>query len=118
MRDHDGCRAIDTVYRVSDISPGADPELSPDLIVGYADHYRGSWSTALGGIALVQFEDNLDRWSGDHCVAAHLVPGILVTNRNVTIDDPGLPDIGVTILGAFGVQPPDSMAGRDLFSQP
>jgi len=31
-------------------------------------------------------EDNRDRWSGDHCIAAHLVPGILLANRPILVD--------------------------------
>ena len=61
-------------------------------------------------------EDNLDRWSGDHCIDHVLVPGILVTNRKLELSDPDLTDLAPTILGRFGVEVPESMTGRDLFS--
>ena len=98
--------------------PGADADLAPDVIVGYADFYRGSWTTALGGIADKVFEDNLDRWSGDHCVAPHLVPGILASNRKIDIDDPRLADITATILSLFDIEADTQMTGRNLITEP
>ena len=117
LRDEDGSRAIAEVYSLERDYPDADATLAPDLIIGYADHYRSSWSTALGGIARTVIEDNLDRWSGDHCVAARLVPGILVTNRKVVVEDPKLSDLAATILGVFGIEPPEGMGGRDLLAE-
>jgi bisphosphoglycerate-independent phosphoglycerate mutase (AlkP superfamily) len=62
-------------------------------------------------------EDNKARWSGDHCIAADLVPGIIVTNRKITVDDPKLEDVAPTILAEFGVGVPETMTGRPLFRQ-
>jgi predicted AlkP superfamily phosphohydrolase/phosphomutase len=115
LRDTDESPAIADVYRVDQAFPGADPQLAPDLIIGYADNYRGSWSTALGGIADVVFEDNLDRWSGDHCVAPDLVPGILLSNRALKQSNPTLEDIAVTILNHYGIEPPAQMTGKSLW---
>ncbi len=114
VRDADGSRVIDTVYIMDQTYPGADRRIAPDIVVGYADNYRASWATAEGGLPPELLEDNHDRWSGDHCIAAHLVPGILVTNRKVTIDDPDLTDLAPTILGLFGIDPPPQMTGRAL----
>ena len=50
--------------------------------------------------------DNNERWSGDHCVATEVVPGILMTNRKVKISDPCLRDLTPTILAEFGIKPP------------
>jgi len=118
LQDDDGSPAIEKIYRVSDVHPGADADLAPDVIVGYADFYRGSWTTALGGIADKVFEDNLDRWSGDHCVAPHLVPGILACNRKVDIDDPRLADVTATILSLFDIEADTQMNGRNLITEP
>jgi len=118
LHDVDGSPAIAQVDRVDEVFPGADPELAPDLIIGYADNYRGGWSTALGGIPKIVFEDNLDRWSGDHCVAADLVPGVLYTNRQVRIIDPKLSDIAVTVSRFFEIEPAAEMTGRNLFAAP
>ena len=70
----------------------------------------------LGGLSKGIIEDNLDRWSGDHCVAADLVPGVLLTNRKLTVDKPALCDITATILGAWGMSGMDGMTGRNLFA--
>lgn len=117
VRDEDGRRAIEAVYRVDDVYPDANRNIAPDLIVGYAAGYRASWATALGSMPLDVFEDNLDRWSGDHCNAATVVPGILVTNRKLAYHDPSLSDIGPTILQVFGIRAPLEMQGRRLFRE-
>ena len=118
VRDSDGSRVVETVTRVEDVYPGADPALAPDLLVGYAANYRASWATAEGAMPYALFEDNHDRWSGDHCIAPHLVPGILVTNRTVLVDDPDLTDLAPTILSVYGVDPAPHMTGRVLFAEP
>jgi predicted AlkP superfamily phosphohydrolase/phosphomutase len=115
IRDRDGAVVIDRVYRVDELYPGADPLVGPDLLVGYARNYRASWATAEGAMPRAVIEDNLDRWSGDHCIAGHLVPGVIVTTRPLLVDDPDLTDVAPTILGHFGVQAPPEMTGRDLF---
>ena len=117
VRDEDGQAAIDTVYVVEDVYPGADPAIAPDILIGFAENYRSSWDTALGGQPAGLFEDNKDRWSGDHCIAAHLAPGSILANRRITLADPSLSDLAPTILTAFGVTPPPAMIGRDIFGQ-
>lgn len=109
---------IEKVYITEDIYPGADPLVAPDMLIGYAANYRGSWGTALGGISQRLIEPNLDRWSGDHCIAHYLVPGCLLTNRKVVIDDPTLADMAPTLLAVFGVPKPDTMSGRVIFQTP
>jgi predicted AlkP superfamily phosphohydrolase/phosphomutase len=115
--DDDGSPIVDTVYRVDRTYPGRDGTVAPDLIVGYADGYRASWATAEGGTPRRLLEDNFDRWSGDHCIAHELVPGILVTNRRVVVADPDLTDLAPTILREFDVEPPPVMTGRPLFAR-
>lgn len=116
FRDLDGAPVIDKVFVVDDIYRGADPAVAPDLLIGYAHNYRSSWDTALGGIPSELVEDNLDRWSGDHMNSADLVPGILVSSRRVTLDDPTLSDVGPSILSYFGVTPPATMTGRPFLA--
>jgi len=116
VRDDDGSVVIDKVYIVEDEYPGADPQLAPDILVGYARNYRGSWATALGGQPTRLIENNTDRWSGDHCIAAHLVPGVLLVNRGLAVEDPTLSDIAPSVLHAFGVKLPAGMKGRNLFA--
>jgi len=44
------------------------------------------------------------------------VPGILVTSHRLTVQDPTLTDLPVTILSLFGVDAPPQMTGRALWS--
>lgn len=78
---------------------------APDLIVGYAAGYRASWQTALGQAPEPVFEDNTDAWIGDHCVAAHLVPGVFASNRKFDQRERGLADITALIRSRFGLPP-------------
>jgi predicted AlkP superfamily phosphohydrolase/phosphomutase len=115
VRDQDGAAVIDTADLVDDIYPGADQAVAPDLIVGYANGYRASWATILGQMPRSILEDNLDRWSGDHCIDPQVVPGMLVANRKVLAKDPSVSDVAPTILNEFGIQRPSSMTGKNLF---
>jgi predicted AlkP superfamily phosphohydrolase/phosphomutase len=117
LRDDDAhgrSAPIRSVVKVAQAFPGADPAVAPDLIIGYDDNYRSGWATALGGVPERIFEDNLKRWSGDHCVASRLVPGILLGNRPLAVDNPSLIDIGPTILDLCGVAVPEEMTGRPV----
>jgi predicted AlkP superfamily phosphohydrolase/phosphomutase len=115
VRDEDGSQVIETVAVVSEMFPGADPKIAPDLIVGYADGYRSSWATVLGQMPKTMIEDNLDRWSGTHLTAPEVVPGMFVSNRKVVADNPSISDIAPTILRDFGLEIPSQMTGRPLF---
>lgn len=116
VRDARGIAPVETVYFVDRDYAGADPQIAPDLLVGYSRGYRASWATVLGGMPPEVFEDNLDRWSGDHLIAAHLVPGILLANRPIVVDDPSLSDIGPTILSVYGIATPPGMTGRPVLA--
>ena len=60
------------------------------------------------------FSDNKKAWSGDHCVDSRLVPGVLLCNRPIRAEQPGLEDLAPTILARFGVEAPGEMTGTDL----
>jgi predicted AlkP superfamily phosphohydrolase/phosphomutase len=95
---------------------GACMEDAPDLIVGYDAGYRASWETALGAVPEGElFGDNLQKWSGDHCMAREVIPGILFTSKPIQVDQPALVDLAPTILSEFGVQKTPEMIGRNLF---
>jgi predicted AlkP superfamily phosphohydrolase/phosphomutase len=110
-----GRQVIARVYKTREVYTNADENMVPDAIVGYDSGYRASWETAIGSFPKVLIADNLDRWSGDHCIAAEVVPGILVTNKKVKLADPRLRDLTPTILLEFGVTPPQNMTGRPIF---
>lgn len=93
----------------------AETASGPDLIVGYAPGYRGSWQTALGAVPGKLIEDNVDEWRGDHCMDPLAVPGVLLSNRKSTLADPRIEDLTVTILEAFGARKEERMKGRNLY---
>jgi predicted AlkP superfamily phosphohydrolase/phosphomutase len=88
---------------------------APDIVIGYNSGYRSSWQTALGAVPGHQLDDNRDEWRGDHCVASHLVPGVLIVNRKIIAEKPQLHDLTVTVLNEFGVGPGAGMSGRVAF---
>lgn len=115
VRDEDGAKVFDRIDLVSEAFPGANPMIAPDLIVGYADSYRASWATVLGQMPKDIMEDNLDRWSGTHLTSPDIVPGMIVSNRKITNDNPSISDIAPTILREFGLKIPEQMTGKPLF---
>ncbi len=87
----------------------------PDLVLGYERGWRGSNESALGEVPAEVFADNLMKWSGDHCMAADVVPGTVISSRPFVQAGPGLEDLAPTILGLFGLDPLPGMTGRDLY---
>ena len=56
--------------------------------------------------------------SGDHCIAHYIVPGSLLTNLQVGVDDPTLADLAPSIIAWWGAKRPDGMVGREVFRVP
>jgi len=111
-----GDKVIEQVYDATQAFGGTLPE-GPDLIVGMNSGYRFSWQTAVGGAPDHIFDDNAKRWSGDHCVDPHEVPGVILSSRPITVSDPSVLDIAPTALALFGVDIPTTMHGRDLLRE-
>ena len=110
-----GEQVIEELYESEEVFETYPTEFAPDLIVGYRPPYRASWGTGLGGVPAETIVDNEDAWIGDHCIAPQYVPGVLLSNRRIALDDPGLTDVPVTLLSEFGVDVPGAMIGRPLF---
>jgi len=73
-----GDSVVRRVFDGLEIYPGAeDNDETPDLVVGYQRGYRASWQTTLGAVPGALIEPNAQKWSGDHCIDPHLVPGVL-----------------------------------------
>jgi len=87
---------------------------APDLVIGYNRGYRSGWGTVLGGVPADVLEDNLDPWSGDHCMDFRQVPGVLLSNRPIVSDAAALTDIAPTLLALYGLSQPAAMKGRSV----
>jgi hypothetical protein len=48
--------------------------------------------------------DNMDPWSGDHCMDHEAVPGILLTSRPLKKPAPSLQTLAAAILAEYGVE--------------
>jgi len=105
--------AVTRVVRTQRDFHGPYVSLGPDLIVGYNWGYRSSWDSPLGEFPREIFVDNNDHWSGDHSVDPRHVPGVLLTNQRITLEQPSLVDLTVAILDEYGIQKQPEMIGRD-----
>ncbi len=113
----DGRRAIKTADRSDQVYHGDERAIGPDIVVGYYRGWRGSNESALGEVPPEVFHDNMLKWSGDHCIAASEVPGILMANRPLLRTDPSLVDMAPTILKLFGITPPPEMVGGSVLEK-
>jgi predicted AlkP superfamily phosphohydrolase/phosphomutase len=89
---------------------------SPDLVVHFAEGFRVSWASSLGGSADSLFEDNVKKWGGDHVVDPSLVPGVLFLDRPFRGERARLLDLAPTILEALGVPGGPDLEGSSLLS--
>lgn len=97
LRD-EGSTVVTEVFDAASIYHGAHAGDSPDLVVGYAPGYRASWQTTLGGTPAALIEDNLQLWSGDHCIDPAAVPGVLFTSFPMDAPAANIADLAALIL--------------------
>lgn len=116
LRDPEtGAQVVSKVWRHHELYTGEYAETDADLYLGFAEYYRVSWSTTLGGFSAKVIEDNDLKWSGDHASNdPDVVPGVLFTNRPLDGGQkPSIIDLAPTILQLYGV-PIDDLDGRTL----
>ncbi|MEM6293476.1 MAG: alkaline phosphatase family protein [Myxococcota bacterium] len=109
-----GKNVVLKLYRPAEMFEGGEMEFAPDFLVGFAPPYRMSPATGLGAVPNNQINDNPDEWIGDHCMAHETVPGVLFSNRKITGEKPRLHDVPVSVLTAFGIEPPKQMVGKNV----
>ena len=102
------------MYVADKVYSGSARALAPDLVVGYARDYRVSWDSVLGKLSDEVFGNNTDKWSGDHSMAAEMVPGVLVSNRKIKAAQPTLADLAPTVLAEFGIARARGMEGTSV----
>jgi predicted AlkP superfamily phosphohydrolase/phosphomutase len=106
------------IYRPDECYSGPEAKNAPDLIPGYERDYRASWNTCLGDFDKAVIVDNDSAWAADHCAAHDLVPGVLFSNKRITLDEPALIDLAPSVLAEFGIPKPDYMTGRSFLESP
>ncbi len=110
-----GHKIVKRAHIAEDVYSGDYLDKAPDIIVGYDWGYRTSWKSALGEITGELLKVSQEKWSGDHCGATEIVPGILFTNKKIYIDEPHLYDLAPSIMAEFGIGKPSDMVGRSVF---
>jgi predicted AlkP superfamily phosphohydrolase/phosphomutase len=111
-----GGRVVSAVYKRDDVFWGPYIENAPDLQVGFADGYRVSWQTSLGGSPAGILYPNMRKWSGDHCSFDYKTePGTIISNHRLATGNITIMDLGPTVLKYFGIAVPDTMDGKPLF---
>jgi predicted AlkP superfamily phosphohydrolase/phosphomutase len=111
--DHPGTLAIRRVVPREEAYRGPYLAEAPDLMVDFAEGYRVSWSSSMGGVAEHPFEDNVKKWSGDHIIDPDRVPGVLFLNRPFR-EVARLLDLAPTVLAALGVPKGPAMEGESI----
>jgi predicted AlkP superfamily phosphohydrolase/phosphomutase len=96
-----GVKVINKVHAANESSGGQRLLHEPDLIIGYHQGYRSSSQSAIGQIKDGPIiENNLKKWSGDHCWEAESVPGIFFSNKKGLPSNISVLDIA-RIIGAY-----------------
>ena len=113
--EHADARVVTRALLREDVYHGPLVERAPDVLVGYASGYRASWDTTSAKVPERLLADNDREWSGDHCMDARAVPGVLVSSRPLRAGEANLRDLTVSILADFGLAAPPHMQGRSIF---
>ena len=87
---------------------------APDIILCFDRCYRISDKSALGTLGKEVVSDNMNWWSGDHCVDPKKVPASFIANFKIQGQVPGIQDVAPTILKYFGIAKPAQMTGKAL----
>jgi predicted AlkP superfamily phosphohydrolase/phosphomutase len=109
--------AVANVYIGSEVFKGGRADGAPDLQIAFAENYRTSWETILGGVPAALFADNDKKWSGDHAASDVAdTPGILIANRPLARPEASIVDLAPTACSFFGKPAPAHYTGRPLLA--
>jgi predicted AlkP superfamily phosphohydrolase/phosphomutase len=111
-----GARMVDAVYKRDDIYKGPFLNNASEIQVGFADGYRISWQSALGGSPPGLVYPNMKKWSGDHGSYDYKqTAGVLISSRALSEARADIMDIAPTVLKYFGVPIPGDIDGKSIF---
>jgi len=115
-----GKPVVSVMHKADRIFSGPRVPEAGDLIVGFHMGYRVSWQTALGGFPDDVVEDNMKKWSADHCsVNSKFASGILMSSEEYpsllkNSVEPNIIDLAPTILRHLDVDVPGDVDGVPL----
>ncbi|MEK7794687.1 MAG: alkaline phosphatase family protein, partial [Candidatus Hydrogenedentota bacterium] len=110
-----GEKVFSQIYTRADYKGIASAD-APDIQLGYAEGYQSTKDAVKGTAPSELFEDNDDKWSGEHAASDPVItPGIFFSNKPITAEKPDLVDIGVTTLNYLGRAIPSDFEGKNLF---
>jgi predicted AlkP superfamily phosphohydrolase/phosphomutase len=111
-----GEQVMRAVYKRDDIYKGPFLQNASELQVGFADGYRVSWQTSLGGSPPGIVYPNMKKWSGDHGSYDYKqTSGTLISSRPLSGDRADIMDIAPTVLKYFGLPIPSEIDGKPIF---
>jgi predicted AlkP superfamily phosphohydrolase/phosphomutase len=109
-----GAKVFKDIY-IRDAFKGECAADAPDIVFGYAENYQNAKSCAKGSSPAELYEDNKDKWSGEHASTdPSLSPGVLLSNRPLARPDADIRDIGPTLFQWLGATPAPDWEGRPL----
>ena len=114
----DGGRVVREAFVTAEHFAGPFRNDGPDLIVGYERGYRCDARGAAGEFGRDIVIENRRQWSGDHCMHADVVPGVLAANVPLGDGEANMIDIAPTVLDAMGLSPASTMQGKSLLERP
>ncbi len=109
-----GDRVISEAFISEDHFSPDFKERAPDIILGFAKGYRTGDSSALGGVEREIVSDNMNWWSGDHCINPRHVPASFLSSFNINTKTPSMKDMAPTILKYFGIEKTPTMSGKPI----
>ena len=110
-----GRRIVRKAFKKNETYHGPYTDNAPDIVIGFYRGYRSSDESALGQFSNEVITENTRKWAADHCMDYREVPGILLVNKKITLQEPALYDIAPTILKEFGIDPLPEMVGKSIY---
>lgn len=113
-----GRSVVSRVWQQQEAFDGPLAAYGPDLMVGFANGFRASSQTGLGGWEATAVEPNNDHWGADHCMDPDIVPGVLFANIGLSnFPNPSYRDIPALAINAApddtASTPPPTSSGNE-----